>query len=137
MGEKLYSLFSQRYTAKRPVLASTQLQDKGLRIPNNMRIGIESEQDELWQEARYFLEVKDERALRRGSHVRDRRDGQLGAAGSGGQEDDRIGPRAYGQDRGGIGYQPCSRFQDAGPTRFGSGSTPTLSTLPLTIPSGL
>lgn len=36
MGRKLYSLFSQRYTAKRPVLASTQLQDKGLRIPNNM-----------------------------------------------------------------------------------------------------
>ena len=28
-----------------------------------------------------------------------------------------------GQDRGGIGYQPYSRFLDAGPTRFGSGAT--------------
>ena len=48
----------------------------------------------------------------------------------GGKEDDRISPRACGQDRGGIGHQPCSRFQDAGPTRFGSDSTPTYSTLP-------
>ncbi|WP_216595107.1 hypothetical protein, partial [Collinsella aerofaciens] len=32
--------------------------------------------------------------------------------------------------RGGIGYQPYSRFQDAGPTHFGSGATPTFSTLP-------
>lgn len=65
-----------------------------------------------------LLGGKDGRALRRGPHARDRRDGRLGAAGGGGQEDDRIGPRACGQDRGGIGYQPCSRFQDAGPTRF-------------------
>lgn len=34
------------------------------------------------------------------------------------------------QNRGAIGYQQCSRFQDVGPTRFGSGSTPTFSTLP-------
>lgn len=31
---------------------------------------------------------------------------------------------------GGIGHQPYSRFLDARPTRFGSGSTPTFSTLP-------
>ncbi|MGO5290026.1 hypothetical protein, partial [Collinsella sp. LCP21S3_C7] len=37
---------------------------------------------------------------------------------------------ACGQGRGGIGYQPYSRFWDAGPTRFGSGTTPTFSTLP-------
>lgn len=55
------------------------------------------------------------------------------AAEGGGQEDDRIGPRACGQDRGGIGYRPCSRFQDAGPTRFGLGSTPTFSALPQKI----
>lgn len=42
MSKKRYSLFSQRYTAKRPVLASTQLQDKDLRIPNNKWIGIET-----------------------------------------------------------------------------------------------
>lgn len=54
-----------------------------------------------------------------------------GAAGSRGQEDDRIRPRACGQDRDGIGYQLCSRFLDAGPTRFGSDATPTFSTLPL------
>lgn len=29
-----------------------------------------------------------------------------------------------------INRVPGSRFQDAGPTRFGSGSTPTFSTLP-------
>ena len=77
-----------------------------------------------------LLEGKDGRALRRESHARDRREGQLDAAGGRGQEDDRIGSRACGQDRGGIGYQPCSRFQDAEPTRFGSGATPTFSTLP-------
>lgn len=65
-----------------------------------------------------LLGGEDGRALRRGLHARDRRGGRLGAAGGGGQEDDRIGSRACGQDRGGIGYQPCSRFQDAGPTRF-------------------
>lgn len=81
--------------------------------------------------AEVLLGGEDGRALRRGPHARNRRDGRLGAAGGGGQEDDRIGPRACGQDRGGIGYQPCSRFQDAGPTCFGSGSTPTFSTLPL------
>lgn len=42
-----------------------------------------SEQDEAWQESRCLFGGKDERALRRGSHVRDRRDGRLGAAGSG------------------------------------------------------
>ena len=31
---------------------------------------------------------------------------------------------------GGIGHQPYSRFLDARPTRFGSGATPTFSTLP-------
>ena len=82
-----------------------------------------------------LLGGKDGRALRRGPHARDRRDGRPGAAGGGGQEDDRIGPRACGQDRGGIGYQPCSRFQDAGPTRFGSGATTTFSTLPTDIPN--
>lgn len=49
---------------------------------------------------------------------------------SGGQEDDRVRSRACGQGRDGIGYQPYSRFWDAGPTRFGSGATPTFSTLP-------
>ena len=43
-----------------------------------------------------LLGGEDERALRRGPHARDRRDGRLGAAGGGGQEDDRIEPRAYG-----------------------------------------
>lgn len=38
------------------------------------------------------------------------RNGRLGAAAGRGQKDNRIGPRACGQDRGGIGYQPCSRF---------------------------
>lgn len=64
------------------------------------------------------------RALRRGSHARDRWAGRLGADGGGGQEDNRIRPRTWGQDRGDIGYQPYSRFQDAGPTRLGSSSTP-------------
>ena len=77
-----------------------------------------------------LLGGKDEGALRRGPHTWDRRDGRLGAAGGGDQEDDRIRHRACGQDRGGIGYQPCSGFPDAGPTRFGSGATPTFSTLP-------
>lgn len=40
------------------------------------------------------------------------------------------------QGRGGIGYQPYSRSQDAGPTRFGSGATPTFSTLPVGAMSG-
>lgn len=31
-----------------------------------------------------------------------------------------------------MGYQPYFRFWDAGPTRFGSGATPTFSTLPAT-----
>lgn len=82
-------------------------------------------------EVKVLLGGKDGRALRRGPHARDRRDGRLGAAGSGGQEDNRIGPRACGQDRGDIGYQPYSRFQDDGPTRFGSCATPTFSTLPI------
>lgn len=57
---------------------------------------------------------KDRRALRRGPHPGDRRDGRLGAAGRGDQEDNRIGSRAYGRDRGGMGYQLYSRFQDTG-----------------------
>lgn len=69
-------------------------------------------------EVEVLLGGDDERALRRGPHARDRRGGRLGAAGGGGQEDDRIGPRACGQDRDGIGYQLCSRFQDDGPARF-------------------
>lgn len=77
-----------------------------MRLPG----AVMSEQDEAWQESMYFFGGKDEQALRRGSHVRDRRDGRLGAAGGGGQEDNRIGPRAYGQDRGDIRFQPCSKF---------------------------
>ena len=61
--------------------------------------------------------------------ARDRRDGRLGAAGGGGKKDNRIGPRACEQDRGDIGYQPCSRFQAAGPARFELGATPTFPTL--------
>ena len=38
------------------------------------------------------------------------RNGRLGAAAGRDQKDNRIGPRACEQDRGGIGYQPCSRF---------------------------
>lgn len=41
------------------------------------------------------------------------------------------GPRACGQNRDGTGYQPCSRLQNAGPTRFKSSATPTFSTLPI------
>lgn len=78
-----------------------------------------------------LLGGKDGRALRRGPHARNRRDGRLGAAGCGSQEDNRIGPRACGQNRDGTGYQPCSRLQNAGPTRFKSSATPTFSTLPI------
>lgn len=65
--------------------------------------------------------------------ARDRRDGRLGAAGGGGKKDNRIGPRACEQDRGDIGYQPCSRFQAAGPARFELGATPTFPTLSSTL----
>lgn len=82
-------------------------------------------------EVKVLLGGKDGRALGRGPHARNRRDGRLGAAGSGGQEDNRIGPQACGQDRDDIGYQPYSRFQDDGPARFGSCATPTFSTLPI------
>lgn len=32
-----------------------------------------------------------------------------------------------------MGYQPYFRLWDAGPTRFGSGATPTFSALPATV----
>lgn len=84
--------------------------DGGADIPSTaslMRLtgAVMCEQDKVWQELSYFFGGKNERALRRGSHVRDRRDGRLGAAGSGGQEDDRIWPQACGRDRGNIRYQ--------------------------------
>lgn len=82
-------------------------------------------------EVKVLLGGKDGRALGRGPHARDRRDGRLGAAGNGSQEDNRIGPQACGQDRDDIGYQPYSRFQDDGPTHFGSSATPSFSTLPI------
>ena len=89
------------------------------------------EQDEIWQESRYFSEARMNELYDEG---RTRGiDGPVDWARleAGGQEDARVRPRACGQGRDGIGYQPCSRFQDAGPPRFGSGFTPTFSTLPL------
>lgn len=58
-----------------------------------------------------LLGGEDERALRRGAQARNRRAGRLGPARGGGQEDDRVRPRACGQGRDGIGYRriPGSR----------------------------
>lgn len=75
------------------------------------------EQDEMCQESRYFSEAKmgelfDEGPTRGIDGTVDWRGWRRRP------EDDRIGHRACGQDRGGIGYQSCSRFQDAGPTCF-------------------
>ena len=51
-----------------------------------------------------------------------------------GPERARVRPRACGQDRDGIEYQLYSRFQHYRPTRFGSCTTLTFSTL--TISAG-
>lgn len=61
-----------------------------------------------------LLGGRDERALQQGPHMRDRRDGRLSVTESGGQEDDRIRPRASEQDQNGIGYHPYSGILDQG-----------------------
>ena len=79
------------------------------------------EQDETWQESRYFSEAKmrelyDEGRTRGLDGTVDWSRLEAEARKmieSGLKLADRIG--------GGIGYQPYSRFLDAGPTRFGSG----------------
>lgn len=57
-----------------------------------------------------FSEIARSHGMDRHTVAKYWRNGQLGAAGGGGQKDNRIGHRACGQDRGGIGYQPCFRF---------------------------
>ena len=61
-------------------------------------------------EIQVLLGGKDERALRRRAPSGNRRSRQAGAGGGGSPAAARIRPRACGQGRAGIGYQPYSGF---------------------------